>query len=144
MRAKSPPSAGLYLLMLAYCVCVSMFAGRLLHEIAFWQIRGTFPGGLRYHWYWPSYLVFGATAVVLYLPVLRWIREKRNGTRPRSLFALAGTLLGIVPAFLHVSLVESRLPARTPTDVMLLYAMYLVAGFVFGHCYVAMCRFEEK
>jgi hypothetical protein len=43
-----------------------------------------------------------------------------------------------------VSFVESRLPARTPSDAVLIWAMYLLAGFVFGHCYVAMCRFEEK
>ena len=78
----------------------------------------------------------------MYLPVFRRVRDRLKGTRPRSLFALAGLLLGIVPAFFHGSFIEFRLPDRTSTEMILIYCMYGIAGFVFGHCYVAMCRFD--
>jgi len=139
MLLNSASSAIWYLLLFVYSVAISMFTARLAHQIAAWLILERSVYNL---WYWPSYLTFGVAAAVVYLPVFQWIRDRLKGTRPRSLFALAGLLLGIVPALFHGSFIESRLPDRTSIETILIYCMYGVSGFVFGHCYVAMCRFE--
>ena len=93
--------------------------------------------------YRPFYLAFGITVVLVYLPVFWWLRERLKATHPLLVFPLAGALLSIMPIYgLRVS-GEARLADATSPEALLIYAMFVTTGFVFGLFYPGLCSENE-
>ncbi len=94
--------------------------------------------------YGPFYLAFGIAVMLVYLPVFWWLRQRLRGTRPLFVFALAGALLSVMPIYgLRVS-GDARLADETSPEALMIYALFVTTGFVFGLFYPGLCSAKEN
>jgi hypothetical protein len=85
----------------------------------------------------PALLMCG----LLYVPGLLWLRRRRRGCEPASLFVLASAFALNVPAF--VVLLAGLLAGNVffgLSEIFLFAVAFVVAGLIFGRGFVRYCK----
>jgi len=129
--------------MLFVVLVISLSSGMLVYRSGLWWFLHQPLRSWEWDRYGSFYLAFGIAVMLVYLPVFWWLRERLKGTRPRLVFPLAGALLSTMPIYgLRVS-GEARLADVTSPEALLISAMFVTSGFVFGLFYPGLCSENE-
>jgi len=81
---------------------------------------------------------------VLYAPVLLWLRRRRGGCEPRSLFLLVPAIVLNIPAFILLIVAVLRGAGFSGfTEISLFITAFIVTGLMFGGGFIRYCRMKS-
>jgi hypothetical protein len=130
--------------MFLVVLVISLSPGMLVYRAGLWWLLHRPLRSWEWAMYGPFYLAFGIAVMLVYLPVFWWLRQRLRGTRPLFVFPLAGALLSVMPIYgLRVS-GDARLADETSLEALMIYALFVTTGFVFGVFYPGLCSEKEN
>ncbi len=129
--------------MLAVVVVISLSAGMAVYRFGLYWFSHRPLRFREWSLYGPFYLAFAMAVILVYLPLFWWLRERLKGIRPLLVFPLAGALVSVAPIYGLKVWGEARLVDGTSSETLMIDAMFVTTGFVFGLFYPGLCREEQ-